>query len=287
MRELRLLTAGDEVALDAFLVRYADSSMFLRSNARAAGLVDSSAPLQATYVAAYQRGAITAVAAHCWNGMVVVQAPTEVAAVVREAVRRSGRRVTGLTGPWAQVVGARAALGLDGARAAKDAREDLYGLDLRELVIPAVLTSGGARCRHPDDAELHLLAAWRVSFSVEALAAVDTPELRRACRNEVSLLHARGADWVLYDGTAPVAYSAFNAMLPDIVQVGGVWTPPPLRGRGYGRAVVAGSLLAARKQGVERAVLFADPANPAATRAYLALGFRVVGDYGLVLLGKD
>jgi len=32
-------------------------------------------------------------------------------------------------------------------------------------------------------------------------------------------------------------------------------------------------------------VLFADPANAAARRAYLALGFQIVGDCGLVLLG--
>jgi len=88
----------------------------------------------------------------------------------------------------------------------------------------------------------------------------------------------------LLDGTTPVSYSAFNAMLPEIVQIGGVWTPPALRGRGYGRSVVAGSLLAARKQNVRRAVLFADPLNPAAKRAYLSLGFRIVGDCGLVLL---
>ncbi len=48
--------------------------------------------------------------------------------------------------------------------------------------------------------------------------------------------------------------------------------------------MVAGSLLAARNQGVDRAVLFADPLNQAAKRAYLSLGFRIVGDYGLVLL---
>ena len=98
------------------------------------------------------------------------------------------------------------------------------------------------------------------------------------------LQHERGTDWLLLAGAAPVSYSVFNAMLPDIVQIGGVWTPPEFRGRGYARSVVAGSLLAARKQGVERAVLFADPANEAARRAYLFLGFRIVGDYGLVLL---
>ena len=81
-----------------------------------------------------------------------------------------------------------------------------------------------------------------------------------------------------------MSYSVFNAMLADVVQIGGVWTPREFRGRGYARSVVAGSLLAARKQGVSRAVLFADPTNEAARRAYLFLGFRIVGDYGLVLL---
>src|SRR2546425_12835478 len=76
-------------------------------------------------------------------------------------------------------------------------------------------------------------------------------------------------------------------MLPEIVQIGGVWTPPELRGRGYGRAVVAGSLLAARERNVRRAVLFADPRNTAAQRAYLVLGFELVGDYGLVLLARS
>ena len=68
------------------------------------------------------------------------------------------------------------------------------------------------------------------------------------------------------------------------MQIGGVWTPPEFRGRGYARGVVAGSLVVARKHGVQRAVLFADPANDTARRAYLYLGFRIVGDYGLVLL---
>src|SRR5439155_27320443 len=65
MPDLRTLQPGDEAALDAFLARHAESSMFLRSNARAAGLVDRGEPLQATYVAAIEGGAIVAVVAHC------------------------------------------------------------------------------------------------------------------------------------------------------------------------------------------------------------------------------
>jgi ribosomal protein S18 acetylase RimI-like enzyme len=285
MRQLRTLQPGDEAALDTFLARHADSSMFLRSNVRAVGLLDRGQPLQGTYVAAFEHGAIVAVAAHCWNEMVLVQAPVYVEASVTEAVRCSGRVVAGFSGPWRQVVAAREALGLGDAPAIKDSHEDLYALDLQHLVVPAALAAGELSCRHSEKRELDLLVEWRVGFAVEALGATDDPELRKASRENVLLHHARRSDWVLFDGETPVSYSVFSAMLPEIVQIGGVWTPPTLRRRGYGRSVVAGSLLEARKQGVQRAVLFADPRNPAAKRAYLALGFRIVGDYGLVLLG--
>ena len=286
MPELRLLHPGDEAALDTFLAGHADTSMFLRSNARSAGLTDRGEPMQATYVAALDGGRIAGVAAHCWNGMVLVQAPDggHAAAVAREAVRRSGRTVTGFSGPWNQVVAAREALGLGAAATAKDSRDELYVLDLARLVFPPELASGALRCRHPAAHELDLLVDWRVRFAVEALGATDGPDLRQASADDVRLQHERGTDWLLLAGAAPVSYSVFNAMLPDIVQIGGVWTPREFRCRGYARSVVAGSLLAARKQGIARAVLFADPANEAARRAYLFLGFRIVGDYGLVLL---
>jgi ribosomal protein S18 acetylase RimI-like enzyme len=286
--ELRLLRPGDEAALDTFLARHADTSMFLRSNARSAGLTDRGQPMQATYVAVLDGERIRGVAAHCWNGMVLVQAPdgNDAAAVAREAVRRSRRTVTGFSGPWSQVVAAREALGLGAAPTTKDSRDDLYVLDLVRLVVPPELANGTLRCRHPTESELEPLVDWRVRFAVEALGATDGPDLRQASTDDVRLQHDRGTDWLLLAGAAPVSYSVFNAMLPDIVQIGGVWTAPEFRGRGYARSVVAGSLLSARKQGIERAVLFADPANEAARRAYRFLGFRVTGDYGLVLLAS-
>jgi ribosomal protein S18 acetylase RimI-like enzyme len=284
--EIRLLHPGDEAALDAFLAAHADTSMFLRANARSAGLVDHGEPMQGTYVAALEGGAIAAVAAHCWNGMVLVQAPAHAPAVARAAARHSHRSITGFSGPWDQVVAARAALGLAAAPAVKDSRDELYALDLTRLVVPALLASAAVRCRHPEAAELELLVEWRARFSVVALGAVDGPDLRRAGRADVLLQHARGADWVLVRERKLVAYAVFNAMLPEIVQIGGVWTPPDCRGRGHARALVAGSLVAARKQGVRRAVLFADPLNAAARAAYLSIGFEIVGDYGLVLLAS-
>src|SRR3989442_15862682 len=232
MSLVRPLQPSEAAALDAFLARHADSSMFLRSNALAAGLVDRGDALQATYVAAVEPGGIVGVAAHCWNGMVLVQAPAHAAALAPEAVRRSRRAVSGFSGPWDQVVAARRALGLDAAPTTRDSRDDLYVLDLAELVLPPAVASGTLRCRHPAERELDLLAEWRASFAVEALGAAAGPELRTASRADVRLLHERGADWVVLAGEAAVAPFPLHTLLPQSVPNGRAWAPPPPRGGG-------------------------------------------------------
>jgi len=75
--------------------------------------------------------------------------------------------------------------------------------------------------------------------------------------------------------------TSFNAELPDMVQVGGVYTPPEFRNRGYARLAVALHLDAARKTGVTRAILFAS--GDAAARAYRAIGFRQTGHYTITV----
>ncbi len=285
MHRVDTLGPGDEGALEAFLVRHAHSSMFLRSNLATGGIVDHGQPHQSTYVAARDTGGIRGVVGHSWHGILQMQAPVGVVGdLARAAVERSGRVVTGLVGPWAQVEAARAALGADGARVRLSSHEDLFALDLAQMIVPVTLEDGRVQCRRPQTGELPLLVDWRVAYDVEISNATDTPALRQDTVIDIARLHARGATWVVTAEGAVVAYSAFNAQLPEIVQVGGVYTPPSCRGRGYARAVVAGSLLAARERGVTHAVLFTGKDNHHAQRAYRALGFRVVGDYGVVLL---
>jgi RimJ/RimL family protein N-acetyltransferase len=259
--------------------------MFLRSNVRAAGLAYEGKPLQADYVGAFEGDRLVGVGAHCWNGMLLVQAPlpARVEDVACAAVARSSRPVVGLSGPWDQVVAARRALGLERRAAPKNSCEDLLALDLPQLVPPEPLVAGRWRCRHSTESDTELLTAWRVAFSREALGAPDAPRLRAQAREDIELSRGRGTAWVLEADGHPVATCVFNGQLPDIVQIGGVWTPPERRGRGYGRGVVAGSLLAARAAGALRAVLFVEPGNTAAIRAYTAIGFRTIGQYGLVL----
>ena len=247
------------------------------------GLVDHGAIYQAAYAAAFQDGAIVALANHCWNGNVLLEAPRELAAVTREAVRASGRAVTGILGPRAQVVAARSALGLDGASSYMDSAEDLFALALDHLRVPAPLASGAWRWRLPLESELPLLATWRHDYRHEALGEAAGERLLAKSHEEIHRHHGEGAHFVVEVDGEPVSYAAYNGQTPTCVQIGGVWTPPLLRSRGYARAAVAGSLLAARERGVRRSVLFTEDDNHPAKAAYRALGYEHVGDYGMVM----
>ena len=280
--QLRVLGAGDEKTLEAFLVRHADSSMILRSNVRAGGLEDHDERYQGTYAAAFDGDRIVAVAAHSWNGVLVLQAPVAVPDVVRLAVGTSRRHVRGLIGPWQQVVAVRQALGRADTPARSESREILYTLDLADLIVPSALGSGVVRCRRSSAEDFDTLTQWRVAYRGETMNEPPTPELAADARRDIEALHEGARSFVLEHAGAVVAFSGFNAVLPDIVQVGGVWTPPELRGRGYARAVVAGSLISAREGGAARSVLFTADDNVPAQRAYVALGFRAIGDYGII-----
>lgn len=287
MLTLRTLQPGDEVSLEAFLLQHANTSMFLRSNWRAAGLLDKGARFQGTYIAAYIDETIVAVAAHFWNGMLVVQAPVHLLEVVQAVVAQSGRAISGISGPAAQVEATKSILGLSNRPTQLDEPEILFSLALQDLQIPEALASAKVQCRLPYPEELELLTEWCVAYNVETLGKTDTLSLRPDCRLVIEARQDMAMHWVLVAGDTPVSYSAFNASLPDIVQIGGVWTPPALRGKGYAKSVVAGSLLDARSVLVKRAILFTGDNNQAAQAVYRGIGFLPTGEkYGLVLFDE-
>ncbi|MEH2337490.1 GNAT family N-acetyltransferase [Nostoc sp.] len=121
--------------------------------------------------------------------------------------------------------------------------------------------------------ELELLTEWCAAYNVETLGQTDTSSLRPACRLVIEARQTTAMHWVLIAKDTTVSYSAFNASPPDIVQIGGVWTPPALRGKGYAKSVVAGSLLYARSLLVKRAILFTGDNNQAAQAVYRGIGF--------------
>ena len=104
---LLLLGPGDEERVDTFLREHAASSLFLRSNLRAGGLVDRGQTYQGAWGAAVDRRGIHGVICHAWNGTLLLQAPRDPAVLARFIVTVSGRPIHGLIGPCAQVETAR------------------------------------------------------------------------------------------------------------------------------------------------------------------------------------
>jgi GNAT superfamily N-acetyltransferase len=279
---VRRLDEVDRPLLDAFLLAHADTSLFLRSNLVAAGMIDEGRPLQATYAGAFEDDALVAVVAHCWNRSLLLQAPRYLADTARGAIALSGRRVQGAVGPWSQLCELRRVPDFAERVPSFVSEDHLYAVALVDLVRPAALDAPDVACRRSRDADVDLLVEWRIAYAAETLHATPGTPLHDEARTDMERHHALGTAFVLEHAGRPVSVSTFNAQLPDVVQIGGVFTPPVLRGHGYGRAVVAGSLLVAAAAGVARAVLFTGRDNVAAQRAYAAIGFRRIGDYGLV-----
>lgn len=281
---IRHLIPTDRPLLDAFLDRHRSSSMILRSNLFNSGLVDGPEPFQGLYMGAFAGGALTDVAAHYWNGNIILQAPTRPVEMALAVARESGRPVNGLLGPWPQVRAAEPELDLDRARLGKVVPEYLYRLDLADVMVPESLSSGRVTHRYASDSDLPTLVSWRREYDLHTMGFPEHSIDDDANRDALAAAIEANNLWVLEEAGRLVSMTGFNATLPDMVQVGGVFTPVERRGRGHGRAVVAGSLLDARAAGVVEAILFTEAENHPAQRAYEALGFERIGDYGMVML---
>ena len=99
MPDIRILKPGDEQSLETFLLPRVASSMFLIGNSRMAGLEDHGETYQGTYAAAFEDGRITAIAAHYWNQILVLQATDHIKELVQTVLSFSERPLRGLSVP--------------------------------------------------------------------------------------------------------------------------------------------------------------------------------------------
>jgi ribosomal protein S18 acetylase RimI-like enzyme len=279
MNGISILREDEAAELDAFLATHAYSSMYLR------GALHKGAD-RASFSIKREAGAIVAAAQHAASGMLVLQAPVDAGAVARAALRSSGRRLAGFFGPVEQMQAARHEMGLDDVPFQKNTPEDLFALTLAQLRVPAALVEKALTCRVAVEADEALMLAWRAGFRRHIFNEMPGEAHDKATRADVAALLPAGALFIL-ESDVPLACCSFNARLPDMVQVGNVWTPPENRGRGYAQAVVAGALEIARNAGVTRAVLSTGRQNLPAQAAYRAIGFEVVGDYGTAAIAAD
>ncbi len=130
---------------------------------------------------------------------------------------------------------------------------------------------GGLRQAGPADRDL--LVEWFTAFEREALGEDDPSGVGDVVDERLE----RG--WIhLWDDDGPVSFVAIGGLTPHGVLLEGGYTPPALRGRGYGGNTVAALSRALLDGGRRHVFLFTDLDNPTSNRVYSALGYEPVRD---------
>lgn len=256
---MRPYRPSDRPALEAFLRSHVATSMFPLGNLFGGGLATESWVVDGPSGLAGYLGLAA-------NGNLMPQWPGgdwyQCAAIL------AGRTIAGLVGPPQQCTDVMAALGLLQKPTIKSEIEPGYTLALDALILP---DTTGLALRNVQQTDLDRVTDWRTQANLELLS-VDLNQARLLAEGEVSRMVEKGSHWLLLRGDEPLALAGINAMIPGVVQIGGVFTPPALRRQGLARKVVALMLATLREQGVYSANLFAASDN--AARAYLAIGFQ-------------
>lgn len=287
----RPIEESDFSQVQAYFALRGDTTMVLQSNLAEAGLRDRGQVKQGTYVGGFLNGKVVSLAAHYWNGRVAFDAvgqgalPPALIELARLCLTLSGRGLLGFMGPDDALDGIRGAFWPHTGLPVLDTHEVLYALDLDQLKAPKSLSTREVAVRMPRAADREIIVDFRMQYLIEIAGFEPGPGLQESAQQFVDL--ANGRQWLLESQGQIVAYCAFVAAVSRRIQVGGVFTPPAFRSRGFARSVVAGALRAAADNGTRRAVLFTDSGNTPARRAYESLGFCEIGGYGQFLLASS
>ncbi|NOR62444.1 MAG: hypothetical protein GQ535_08135 [Rhodobacteraceae bacterium] len=271
---------GDEALIEAYLAKHFATSMFMRGNLRDFGIGNTNAPYGMRYFIRSD-GGIGGVGN---GGAVMLQAAGDLAEMVSHmrAALPSSFKPTVTTGAPEMVAAIIAGFGMADAPTKMNDIEPLFLLrreDLKRQDMQGFSLQAAAM----DD--LPLLSEWNHAYNLEVLGEVDSENSRRETHAAAKQTIEHGRQRLLLKDGEIVAQSNLNAYMPDAVQVGGVYTPPCRRGRGFARRAVAAHVDEAFAAGAENAILFS--ASETASKTYRAVGFRETGKYQIVLFGGE
>lgn len=153
--------------------------------------------------------------------------------------------------------------------------EEWIEFRLDEIVAPR---SVPGRLRLAEPSDWPELRAWARDYGDAAAGTIDVTgffELRLRRRE----LH-------VWDHDGPKCCVAISGRTPHSLRVSAVYTPRPLRGRGYASNTVAAASRHALASGAKFCVVFAhrEPSQPA--RIYRSVGYRPVRDHLLIALAR-
>jgi GNAT superfamily N-acetyltransferase len=244
--------------------------------ARGAGAFGGSAPLFGWQ--GEPNGAVTAAFLHTPPFPVVLTAMNDghAAALAAELAARGGQPAGVNAAPEPATAFAAAWQDHTGQAARPGMRMRLYALG--QLLPPARPPPGQARTASAEDTAL--LLAWLDAFHDEA-GPQGPNESERLVNDRIGF-----GGLVLWERYGrPVSLAGRNRPAAGQARIGPVYTPPELRGRGFGGAATVAITQAALDDGAEGVVLFTDLANPASNTLYQRLGYRPVSDWTVLRFG--
>jgi predicted GNAT family acetyltransferase len=129
--------------------------------------------------------------------------------------------------------------------------------------------SGRARAVAADD--LEVFADWTIAFAREA-----TPHDPLPSRERLAKMAAEGQHMFWVADGQPVSMAGINRRTRNCAAIGGVYTPPSQRGRGYAGSVSAAVTERIFAEGRTTACLYTDLRNPYSNRCYANIGFKPI-----------
>lgn len=146
---------------------------------------------------------------------------------------------------------------------------------LERVVAPLRPASGSWRMAGPRDRDL--LARWLVEFATEATP--DAGPLPDATAAADRWIARRGRVAYLWeDAGEVVSWVGAGGETPHGIRIGPVYTPPPMRARGYASSLTAAASADQLEHGRRFCFLFTDLANPTSNKIYQAIGYEPVCD---------
>ncbi len=285
---IRLLKSQDNKLLEEYLEPHKSETMFIYSNFQSAGIEYKGQCFEGEYFGYFNkkhdnREKLLGVIVHYSNGHIIMHASNNLVLerLTTYLKKHLNRDIAGVSGISAQASYVINELGLSDSIFSINRDAGLYDLCLSSL--NAVDLQINCNIIPAKEVPIDTLIQWITDYEIEALGADKNDALSDRVNNKVERIR-NGDGFAMLKDNIPVSLVGFNSKLKDMLQVGPVWTPTEYRNKGFARRLLASALLKQKSHGIKKAILFSD--NPAAIKAYEAIGFKQIGTYRLALL-KD
>lgn len=284
-----ILNSSYEEKINEYLKPYTDYCMFMRNNIYNSGVEYANKPFHGDYYGSFtENDSLNGVLAHYWNGNIMMWADNLdiLLDLVNKFIQTNTREIKGILGEENQASFVIKQLEIDSTRFAVNYSEDLFSIQLQELIEPqALMNSSKYNILPASKASPLMLKNWLSAYHIEVLGADDTnPQFADTIENDVQNTLKSQNRWILLCEEVPVSLCGFNAELQDAVQIGPVFTPIEFRNNGYARVLLYLCLQQVKNKQINKAILFTN--DEYASRVYTSLGFEKIGKYRLAIL-KD